>query len=225
MKFSVFSTVVLAIRAPKLPCKWLSNITMFAPCACATKQIVISIIIRIAGRLASWVKRWKTLKNDAVMVISYWLRLKQSWKFWHLHKWKIIKNCIFTAFEIFIAEKILVFERYLYKTHGACTVSVPESSIQFLMLKVQEVEWNFSSHSGCLAVSSGQGGKICSRRQRSFRKMSSLGRKPGTSRDKGTLFSCHQVAERLLKSMFEVQLGFFYGYHFYSRLYHTDIHP
>ena len=52
----------------------------------------------------------------------------------------------------------------------------------------------FRGRSGCLAVSSGQGGKICSRRQRSFRKMSSLGGKPETSRDKGTLFSCHQVA-------------------------------
>ena len=53
-------------------------------------------------------------------------------------------------------------------THGACTVSIPESS-------------------GCLAASSGQGGKISSRRKRSFRKMSSLGGKLETRRDKGAL--------------------------------------
>ena len=50
-KLSLFQTVVLGIRATKLPYKWLSNITMFAPCA--TKQIVISVVIRIADRLAS----------------------------------------------------------------------------------------------------------------------------------------------------------------------------
>ena len=48
----------------------------------------------------------------------------------------------------------------------------------------KELSEAFRGRSGCLAVSSGQGGKICSRRQRSFRKMSSLGGKPETSRGK-----------------------------------------
>ena len=45
----------------------------------------------------------------------------------------------------------------------------------------------FRDHSGYLGVSSSQGGKICSRRQRSFKKMSSLGGKPETRGDRGAL--------------------------------------
>ena len=33
---------------------------------------------------------------------------------------------------------------YHEKTHGACTVSIPESSIQFLILKVSGIGWSFS---------------------------------------------------------------------------------
>ena len=72
-------------------------------------------------------------------------------------------------------------------THGACTVSIPESPYNSLYEKYKELSKAFRDRSGCLAVSSGQGGKISSRRQISFRKMSSLGEKPETSRDKAAL--------------------------------------
>ena len=83
------------------------------------------------------------------------------------------------------------------KTHRACTVSIPESSIQFLIILLKGIVWSlpgdFSSLSWALRILSRMISARCFPRHPSVRKMSSYESKPDTIASAGRPVNCFKI--------------------------------